>query len=102
MITHGLTVRRRSTGAGVTLIELLVVLVLLGVLLGVSGLAVGSFGAPRDSARVRVLAAARAQAIRSGVAVSVRFDSAFVRFWPDGRAVGPGVDPLTGAPDAAR
>lgn len=92
----------RRTDSGVTLIELLVVLVLLGLLLGVSGLAIGSLASPRESQRVRMLLATRAAAIRTGTVASVRVDSALVRFLPDGRALGPGVDPLTGAPDAAR
>jgi len=101
-------VRRGTRGVsrcgrvGVTLIELLVVLVLLGILLGVSGLAIGSLAPPRESQRVRTLLAARATAIRTGAPAAVRVDSALVRFLPDGRALGPGVDPLTGAPDAAR
>lgn len=88
--------------SGVTLIELLVVLVLLTLLLGVAGLALGSLGAPRETDRVHTLIAARAAAIRSGTGVSVRMDSTVVRFFSDGRAVGPGVDPLTGVPDAGR
>lgn len=101
---------------GVTLLELLVVLVLLGVMFSVSGLALASLGTPKSSARVRVLEGARAQAIRSGVPVLVSADSlpashfplppspfpSPVLFLPDGRALGPGVDPLTGAPVATR
>jgi len=83
---------------GVTLVELLVVLVLLGLIFSVSGLALASLGAPRASARVRALEVARAKAVRSGLPV---LDSA-VLFLPDGRAMGPGVDPLTGAPRASR
>jgi prepilin-type N-terminal cleavage/methylation domain-containing protein len=89
-------------GPGVTLIELLVVLVLLGLLLSVTGLAVGSLRAPGRSSRFRALEAARATAIRSGRPVAVQGDSGVVRFFPDGRALGPGVDPWTGAPDAPR
>ncbi|HKV69637.1 MAG TPA: prepilin-type N-terminal cleavage/methylation domain-containing protein [Gemmatimonadales bacterium] len=85
---------------GVTLVELLVVLVLLGLLFAVSGLALASLGVPRDSARVRALEAARARAIRSGVPVSLVESASSVLFLPDGRALGPGVDPLTGAPRA--
>ena len=108
----------REGPSGVTLIELLVVLVLLGLIVGVSGLALASLDAPKVSARLRVLDAARAQAIRSGVPVSVSGDSndagvdgsrsrpvglpAPVLFLPDGRALGAGIDPLTGAPRAAR
>ena len=85
---------------GVTLVELLVVLVLLALLFAVSGLALASLSSPRDSARVRALAAARAKAIRSGVPVSLADSASSVLFLPDGRAIGPGVDPLTGAPVA--
>ena len=87
---------------GVTLVELLVVLVLLGLLFAVSGLALASLSPPRDSARVRALAAARAKAIRAGVPVSLNDSASTVLFLPDGRALGPGVDPLTGAPNARR
>jgi len=92
---------------GVTLLELLVVLMLLALIFSVSGLALVSLGSPRSSARVRRLEAARARAIRTGLPVAVdpdtlpasRFPST-VLFLPDGRALGPGVDPLTGAPRA--
>jgi prepilin-type N-terminal cleavage/methylation domain-containing protein len=87
---------------GVTLIELLVVLVLLGALLSVSGLALAALRPPTSSRWRQALLAARAQAIRTGQAVTVRTDSTAVRFFPDGRALGPGVDPLTGWPDAPR
>lgn len=88
--------------AGVTLVELLAVLLVLGLMLGVTGLALGSLRRPTQSERVRDLEHARSAAIRTGVATSVRVDSSVVRFLPDGRALGPGVDPLTGALDAAR
>lgn len=99
--------------AGVTLIELLVVLVLLGLIFTVSGLALASLAAPRESARVQALVAARSRAIRSGAPVLADGDSGViggshlpppipVLFLPDGRAIGPGVDPLTGAPRARR
>jgi hypothetical protein len=91
------------------LIELLVVLVLLGLIFSVSGVALASLGSPKESAQIRVLQAARAEAIRSGVPVLVRLDtlpsSLFplpLLFLPDGRALGPGVDPLTGRPRASR
>ena len=85
---------------GVTLVELLVVLVLLGLIFTVSGLALASLGAPKGSARGRVLDSVRAQAIRTGVPVAVADSGAPVVFLPDGRALGPGLDPLTGAPIA--
>jgi len=79
---------------GVTLVELLVVLAVLGVILGVSGLALGALKAPRESQLMLELREARASAIRSGVPRTTHH----ARFLPDGRAIGPGVDPLTGAP----
>lgn len=85
---------------GVTLVELLVVLVLLGMLFAVSGLALASLGAPRESARMRVLEGARARAMLSGLPVTVLDSTSPVVFLPDGRALGTGVDPLTGAPGA--
>lgn len=103
---------------GVTLVELLVVLVLLGLLFTVTGLALASLTPPRQSAWLRTLDSARALAIRSGTPVLVQGDSSFplaggsrsrplglpasVLFLSDGRALGPGVDPLTGAPVAPR
>lgn len=102
-----------SARGGVTLIELLVVLVLLGLLFMVSGLALASLGTPKGAARARALTAARSRAIRSGVPVFADGDSVVVGasrlpqptpvlFLPDGRAIGPGMDPLTGAPFANR
>jgi len=105
------------------LVELLVVITILGLMFGVTGLALGSLRAPREAALVRALRAARAEAIRSGKAVLVFRDSMTAGFStaassdrptaalshrqtalfvPDGRAIGPGVDPLTGAPLDAR
>lgn len=84
------------------MLELMVVLALLSLLLGVSVVAVGSLQAPHGAGQVRQLEAARTAAIRSGVPLSVVVASQPVRFLPDGRALGPGVDPLTGAPRASR
>ena len=93
--------------AGVTLVELLVVLMILGLIAGVSGLAFTSLRATREAAWVRTLRATRAQAIRTGkpaqVSGSGLTSSALggprrLLFLPDGRALGPGVDPLTGSP----
>src|SRR5262249_11186000 len=81
---------------GVTLLELLVVLAILGVLLGVTGLALGSLKAPRESQETADLRLARTTAIRSGIPQRARG----ILFLPDGRALGPAVDPLTGSPDA--
>jgi prepilin-type N-terminal cleavage/methylation domain-containing protein len=107
---------RRSDGpavgwSGVTLVELLVVLTILGLILAISGVALASLRAPREAALVRALREARAKAIRTGKPVRVVLDSPTVQqpnrltafLLPDGRAIGPGLDPLTGAPsDAGR
>jgi prepilin-type N-terminal cleavage/methylation domain-containing protein len=93
----------------VTLIELLVVLTILGLILGISGVALASLKAPREAALVRLLREARTKAIRTGKAVRIILDSlpAYppirhpALFLPEGRAIGPGLDPLTGAPSNA-
>jgi len=91
MMRASCVVRRAS---GVTLVELLVALAIIGLVLGVSGLALGSLKAPRETDLVLELRRARAEAIRTGAARTTHD----VRFLPDGRAVGPGVDLLTGRP----
>jgi Tfp pilus assembly protein FimT len=80
----------------VTLVELLVVLALLGLILGISGVALASLREPQEAATLRALERARGQAIATGEPVAQ--DS--VLFLPDGRAIGPSVDPLTGVPHA--
>lgn len=82
--------------SGVTLLELLVVLTILGLILGVSGLALGALKTPAESGQVRDLKQARADAIQSGAPRTAHG----VRFLPDGRAIGLGVDPVTGQPNA--
>jgi prepilin-type N-terminal cleavage/methylation domain-containing protein len=84
-------VRRTS---GVTLLEMLVVLTVLGLVLGVTGLAIESLRTPRESAQVLDLKRARANAVHSGVPRTAHG----IRFLPDGRAIGPGVNALTGEP----
>jgi len=79
---------------GVTLLELLVVLTILGVVLSVTGLALGSLKTPRESQDVTDLRRARSEAIHSGVPRTAHG----VRFLSDGRAIGPGVNALTGEP----
>ena len=81
---------------GVTLLELIVVLAVLGVILGVTGLALGTLQNPREAQQLIDLRQARAEAIHAGAPRTTHG----VRFLPDGRAIGPDVDPLTGAPNA--
>jgi len=81
---------------GVTLLELLVVLTILGVVLGIAGLAMGSLQTPRESEQIHELRQARADAIHAGAPRTAHG----IRFLPDGRGIGPRVDPLTGAPRA--
>ena len=79
---------------GFTLLEMIIVLALFGLLLALSGLAIASL-APRND-QWQSVRAARAEAIRAGSPRGV--DS--ILFLPDGRAIGVGVDPLTGASHA--
>ena len=83
---------------GVTLIELIVALALFGLILGVSGLSLASLQPAQRSLAIRTMQRAHSQAIRTGS--PVRVDS--VLFLPDGRAIGAGVDPLTGSVRAFR
>jgi prepilin-type N-terminal cleavage/methylation domain-containing protein len=96
--------------AGFTILEVVVALVLFALILGVSGLALASLREPTSAAITRQLTDARAEAIRTGRPVSVAValpDTAenhaprttHLLFLPDGRAVGEGVDALTGAPN---
>ena len=87
---------RSVRSRGVTLVELLVVLALLGLVFGISGLALASLREPRESEDLRELQKARAEAVQSGAPRIAHG----VLFLPDGRAIGPNVDPLTGAPHA--
>ena len=87
---------------GFTLVETLVAVAVLGLSAAVVGIAVGSGlgrDRPSDSWSIR-LDEAREQAVRSGTPAVALPDSAHttppVMFLPDGRAVGPDVDPLTG------
>lgn len=84
-----------------TLVELLVVLVVLGVIAGIAVGAVASLRAP--SAGERVHSSARAFAIRTGQPLAT-WDSTgrLLLYLPDGRALDPGVDPLTGVINARR
>jgi len=83
---------------GVTLVELVVALALFGLILGVSALSLASLQPVRKSAAIRAMEHAHAEAIRTGS--PARVDS--VLFLPDGRAIGAGLDPLTGSVHASR
>jgi prepilin-type N-terminal cleavage/methylation domain-containing protein len=94
---------RSAPNRGVTLVELLVVLALLGLILGISGVALASLREPAESAAVREMARARAEAIRTGLPARADTTISYLPsplFLPDGRAIGPNVDPLTGVPHA--
>lgn len=88
--------------AGVTLVELVVVLLVLGLLVGMSGLAVSSLRPRAEAPREAALRRARAEAIRTGRSVWIVGDTAPAVFLPDGRAIGSGLDPLTGQALGAR
>jgi prepilin-type N-terminal cleavage/methylation domain-containing protein len=87
---------------GFSLLEMIVVIAILGLVASVTGLAFVSLQAPRESERVRELRMARAEAIRTAYAVVTGGTraprTAHVLFLPDGRAIGDGADPITGAP----
>jgi prepilin-type N-terminal cleavage/methylation domain-containing protein len=92
----------RGKRDGYTLVEVIVVLAIMGLMAGVSGLALASLKAPRESEWILALRRARAEAIRTGRPMRTEDHrarrTATILFLPDGRAIGPGVDPLTGAP----
>jgi prepilin-type N-terminal cleavage/methylation domain-containing protein len=85
---------------GITLVELLVVLVLVGMLVGMSALAMGRIRGPGldpDESAARI-GAARAEAIRAGRPIVLQGDSSGpALFLPDGRVLARDLDPLTGA-----
>jgi prepilin-type N-terminal cleavage/methylation domain-containing protein len=81
---------------GFTLLELVVVLAVLGVILGVTGLALGTLSVPRESTEMAELRRLRAEAIHLGAPRTTHH----ARFLPDGRVIGADVDPLTGVPRA--
>jgi len=89
---------------GVTLVEMAVVLVLLGLVSTVAGLALGRLGPTPDGLRAHHLEEARARAIHlEEPVIFVDNGGHLVRFLPDGRAIGIGVNPVTGhAADATR
>jgi Tfp pilus assembly protein FimT len=82
-------------------VELIVVVAIIGLVFGVSGLALSSLRAPRASAGTAALRQARTEAIRTGQPVRAAMTGTqhlAPLFLPDGRAIGPGADLLTGAP----
>lgn len=88
------------------MLEVIVALVLLGLLLGVSGLGLRSFDAPVASLTLRELAAMHDSAIATGESLIWARDTTTVRFEPDGSSSGGVVeiegrtfviDPVTGA-----
>ena len=83
---------------GFTLIEVVVSLAVFALILGVTALGLASLRQPAQSAALRQMTLARDSAVRTGTVVL----GERLLFLPDGRAIGPGVDPLTGAPRAAR
>jgi len=84
---------------GTTLIELVVVLAILGLLLGISGLALASLRPTAGDVRQAAIASARRDALQRGTAITIAADDSggMLRFLPDGRAIGSDVDPLTGS-----
>lgn len=88
---------------GVTLVELLVVLAIIGLTAGVAGVAVAALRPPPESHLAGAIRRTRATAIRTGVPLMVWIElaeparpPALFRFLPDGRVLGPRVDPWTG------
>jgi len=82
--------------------ELMVVVAILGLVVGMSGLAFVSLRLPRESEWMLQARAARARAIREGIPTAFPAGRPPVDpsalFLPDGRGIGPGADLLTGAP----
>ena len=82
---------------GVTLIEMMVVLVILGAMTGVAAATLGSLRPPTMQGWKSDVLRARDSAIRSGRPVVLHTDSGYrALLLPDGRAVGGGLDHLTG------
>ena len=90
------------TRSGFTLVELLVALVILSVSCAIASASLASFlsASPASAHELSVLSRAHRAAVDEGAAAVVTTDSTDgaerVLFLPDGSAVGPGVDPLTG------
>jgi prepilin-type N-terminal cleavage/methylation domain-containing protein len=81
----------------VTLIEMMVALVVLGLLTGMAAATLASLKPPAVAAWRTEVTRARESSIRTGRPVLARADSGYrALLLPDGRAIGPGLDPLTG------
>ena len=102
----GVHPRAASCLRGVTLVELIVVLAILGILAGVTGLALGAAKpVPSASTEVAAAASARRQALERGEAVTVTLHSGGVArtltALPDGSVIGDPdlpIERLTGRP----
>ena len=85
---------------GFSLLEVMVVIVILGLIMGMSGMAFVSLRAPPESDEARELHRARREAIQKGrpvvTVVSRPPRTTHLLFLPDGRAIGDRADPLTG------
>jgi hypothetical protein len=82
---------------GTTLVELVVALLVLGLGSGIAALALGGLRPPPPDPWREAVGRARSAALREGRAVPVHGDSGrSALLLPDGRALGPGLDPLTG------
>lgn len=80
-----------------TLIEAIVALVVLGLLTGMVAATLASLKPPTVAAWQTEVTRARGSAIRTGRPVLAHTDSGYrALLLPDGRAIGPGLDPLTG------
>lgn len=90
--------------AGVTLAELLVVILIIGLTAGVTAMSMSALRAPPQNDLARQVRKARSTAISQGRALTVGTDTMSsdslrrpIRLLPDGRVIGPGFDPWTGA-----
>jgi prepilin-type N-terminal cleavage/methylation domain-containing protein len=81
---------------GATLIELMVALLLMGVLTGLAAATLGARRPTPRNLREQAFDRARRDATRDGRAVQVSAGGAEALFLADGRAVGLGLDYLTG------
>ncbi|MGE3526891.1 MAG: Tfp pilus assembly protein FimT/FimU [Gemmatimonadales bacterium] len=88
---------------GFTLLEVIVALAVLGVLYGLTTMAFTNLKPTRESEIRDFIVQTRLQAVKTGKPLTITVDSAgmvsprVIRFLPDGRALGEGYDPWTGA-----